>query len=102
MQEEKNYYIVLPITMENIQNAYAFILNECSKFRTAGGGNNVYLIKPNPSNPMFPSYEIEMRESQVNEYRTTLESLKAEFYESSLEYLAAYDLGQGDINPSFI
>jgi hypothetical protein len=88
-EQEKNYYIVLPITLQNIQNAYSFIETEHKNFKNVGD-NCVCLIVPNPNNPMLPSYQIELKESLVDFYRTTLEGLNAEFYESAEAYLIAY------------
>ena len=94
-QQEKNYYIVLPITMQNIQDAYSFIETEHKNFKNVGD-NCVCLIVPNPNNPMLPSYQIELKESLVNEYRTVLEALNAELYESTETYLIAYPPQQNE------
>jgi hypothetical protein len=96
--EEKNYYIVLPITMQNIQNAYSFIETEHDNFKNVGD-NYVCLIVPNPNNPMLPSYQIELKESLADFYRKTLEALNAELYESAEAYLIAYPPQQ---NKNFI
>jgi len=98
--QEKTYYIILPVTPQNITEAYEFILSSGETIFNKDVNETLEII-PNPNNLMLPCYRFELNESQVNEHRTNLESLNSEFYESSLEYLAAYDLGQGDINPSF-
>jgi hypothetical protein len=94
-QEEKNYYIVLPITLQNIQNAYSFIENEHKNLKNVGD-NYVCLIVPNPKNPILPSYQIELKESLVDFYRTILENLNAEIYESAEAYLIAYPPQQNE------
>lgn len=88
-KEEKNYYIVLPITMLNIQAAYSFIELENANFLNIGD-NRVFEIIPNPNNNIFPCYRIELKESLAEGYRLTLESLGAEIYESAEAYLEVY------------
>lgn len=89
--QEKNYYIVLPITMLNIQNSYTFIELENANFLNVGD-NRVFEIIPNPKSLLFPAYRIELKEELVNEYRKELESFDAEIYESAEAYLVAYPL----------
>lgn len=91
MQQEKNYYIVIAITEENVGQVFTFIATENQNFKNIGD-NRVMGIIPNPNNNLFPCYRIELKESLVNQYRLTLESLNAEIYESAEQYLVAYPL----------
>ena len=120
MQKEKNYYIVVPITEQNISEVYKFIESEKEKFKNKGD-NNICLIKPNPNDNMFPSYEIEMKEAQLQEkwvtnkekvllkketeklesYQQTFEKLGSELYESSAAYLEVYKPKEIDFEALF-
>ena len=93
---EKNYYIVLPITVQNIQNAYAFIETEKNGFFNIGDNNETLQIIANPNGTMFPCYRFELKESLVDFYRITLEALNAELYESAEAYLIAYPPQQNE------
>lgn len=86
---EKNYYIVIAITAENVSQVFAFIANENENFLNLGN-NRIFEIIPNPKNAIFPCYRIELKQDLVNQYRTQLESFDSEIYESAEEYLAAY------------
>ena len=94
---EKNYYIVLPITIQNVANAYLFI--ESENFQNIGN-NRIFEIIPNPKNAIFPAYRIELKEDLLSktwlgefDFETYLEAfnrLNAEIYESAEQYLVAY------------
>lgn len=91
MQKEKNYYIVIAITEENVSQVFTFIATENQNFKNIGD-NRVFEIIANPNNSIFPCYRIELKEELLNEYRATLESLNTEIYERAESYLIAYPL----------
>ena len=89
MQQEKNYYILLPLLSTNILQVYAFVENEKDNLENIGN-NNVLLPIIHPKNIALLCYQIELKESLANQYRLTLESLSAEIYKSNEAYLLQY------------
>lgn len=91
-QEEKNYYIVIPVTTQNIVNVYSFIENTEGQLGNIGNNCNTLQVIPNPINPLFPCYQFELKESLVVQYQTQLDSLGSEVYGSAEAYLTAYPI----------
>lgn len=90
MQQEKNYYIVMPVTITNISSVYTFIETQNQNFCNIGNNCNTLQIIPNPSSPFFPCYRFELSETWFLFYESQLAAMGAEIYESAEAYLLAY------------
>ena len=95
MQQEKNYYILIPITPTNIVGVYGFIETEKDNLLNIGD-NKVIEIIPNPTNSLEASFRLELKETLVNIHRTMLEGLGALLYESADAYHIAYPPKQNE------
>ena len=87
--QEKNYYVLLPLKSTNISQVYLFIQNESTNFENIGG-NDVLLPFFYPNNVALLCYQFELKESLVVAYRTQLELMDAEIYESADSYLSKH------------
>ena len=87
--QEKNYYIVLPITPTNIVGVYGFMEEQKDNLLNVGN-NKVIEIIPNLINSLEASFRLELKETLVDIHRTTLEGLGALLYESAEAYHIAY------------
>lgn len=90
MQEEKNYYVKIPVTILNIAAVYAFVNSENQNFCNIGNNCNTLQIIPNHSSPFFPCYRFELSETWFLFYESQLATMGAEIYESAEAYLLAY------------
>ena len=87
MVTEKNYYILIPYS-QTAQTwiSQAYDANEIENI----GNNKVVLPIFHPANPFELCYQIELRESLVNQCIDKLNELNAEIYDSAEAYLQAY------------
>jgi hypothetical protein len=90
MQEQKNYYIVIPVTELNVSQVFTFIAAENQNLCNIGNNCNTLQIIPNPSNPFLPCYRFELSETWFLYYETQLVAMQAEIHESAEAYLLVY------------
>lgn len=87
--QEKNYYIILPITPTNIVGVYGFIFKYKDTLTNIGGNLTLQIIA-NPNNILEASYRFELSETRYLELEDELLALDADVSESAEVYLEKY------------
>ena len=95
MVTEKNYYILIPYSQAaQTWVSQAYNANEIENI----GNNKVVLPIFHPANPFELCYQIELKETLVNDAMQELISLNSEIYDSADAYLQAYPPDDSDLS----